>query len=332
MKMVKSLILGSAAGLDRHEWSTGSRSSRQGQSGRVREDLLPVRCRFLLHPGHRHLHQAGWLSARRNRVQRQRRLRHAGLERRCRSGQPPAATTSPPVPVRTSTSIRAPRPNTAWSAPTSMRRSTGPLGARRDRRRNGGIAAASACTIAFIQFAGFTIGKAVSQFDAPWINYPGNNFDPARRPRRRHRCQPDHLHRSVRQRRVGHDFGSRIRPPITRLALCNTSTGRQPRPAWSAASTAPAPTAASRSPDIVGQDPRRPGLGSVPGVGGGSPTSTPATTTFRRCETTGHPERQVGLGGSGRPVDQEHPDRSGRQHQLQAVYTNGATRYVTRRR
>ncbi|MFK4529167.1 hypothetical protein ABIF90_007148 [Bradyrhizobium japonicum] len=30
---------------------------------------------------------------------------------------------------------------------------------------------------AFIQFAGFTIGKAVSQFDAPWTNYPGNNFD-----------------------------------------------------------------------------------------------------------------------------------------------------------
>ncbi|WP_035646964.1 porin [Bradyrhizobium sp. ORS 285] len=30
---------------------------------------------------------------------------------------------------------------------------------------------------AFIQFAGFTMGKAVSQFDAPWSNYPGNNFD-----------------------------------------------------------------------------------------------------------------------------------------------------------
>ena len=30
---------------------------------------------------------------------------------------------------------------------------------------------------AFIQFAGFTIGKAVSQFSAPWTNYPANNFD-----------------------------------------------------------------------------------------------------------------------------------------------------------
>jgi hypothetical protein len=30
---------------------------------------------------------------------------------------------------------------------------------------------------AFIQFAGFTMGKTISQFDAPWTNYPGNNFD-----------------------------------------------------------------------------------------------------------------------------------------------------------
>ena len=30
---------------------------------------------------------------------------------------------------------------------------------------------------AFIQFAGFTMGKAISPFSAPWINYPGNNFD-----------------------------------------------------------------------------------------------------------------------------------------------------------
>jgi hypothetical protein len=30
---------------------------------------------------------------------------------------------------------------------------------------------------AFIQFAGFTVGKAISQFSAPWTNYPGNNFD-----------------------------------------------------------------------------------------------------------------------------------------------------------
>lgn len=30
---------------------------------------------------------------------------------------------------------------------------------------------------AFIQFTGFTMGKAQSQFAAPWTNYPANNFD-----------------------------------------------------------------------------------------------------------------------------------------------------------
>jgi hypothetical protein len=30
---------------------------------------------------------------------------------------------------------------------------------------------------AFIQFAGFTMGKAISQFSTPWTAYPANNFD-----------------------------------------------------------------------------------------------------------------------------------------------------------
>ncbi len=43
---------------------------------------------------------------------------------------------------------------------------------------DGGISGGSlGVYYAFVQFAGFTLGKAVSQFDAPWINYPGNNFD-----------------------------------------------------------------------------------------------------------------------------------------------------------
>ncbi|UGY12184.1 porin [Bradyrhizobium septentrionale] len=43
---------------------------------------------------------------------------------------------------------------------------------------SGGVAAGTVGVYyAFIQFAGFTMGKAVSQFSAPWTNYPGNNFD-----------------------------------------------------------------------------------------------------------------------------------------------------------
>jgi hypothetical protein len=43
---------------------------------------------------------------------------------------------------------------------------------------DGGIAGGSvSVNYAFIQFAGFTMGRTISAFDAPWVNYPGNNFD-----------------------------------------------------------------------------------------------------------------------------------------------------------
>ncbi len=43
---------------------------------------------------------------------------------------------------------------------------------------NGSVAGGSlGVYYAFIQFAGFTMGKAVSQFSAPWVDYPGNNYD-----------------------------------------------------------------------------------------------------------------------------------------------------------
>ena len=43
---------------------------------------------------------------------------------------------------------------------------------------DGGIAGGAVGVYhAFIQFAGFTMGKTISPFDAPWTNYPGNNFD-----------------------------------------------------------------------------------------------------------------------------------------------------------
>jgi hypothetical protein len=51
---------------------------------------------------------------------------------------------------------------------------TGPVGNPSDGGIGGGY---FSMFYAFIQFAGFTMGKAVSQFDTPWTNYPGNIFD-----------------------------------------------------------------------------------------------------------------------------------------------------------
>ncbi|MGR4932752.1 porin [Bradyrhizobium sp. CAR08] len=43
---------------------------------------------------------------------------------------------------------------------------------------NGSVAGGSlGIYFAFIQFAGFTFGKAASQFSTPWTNYPANSFD-----------------------------------------------------------------------------------------------------------------------------------------------------------
>jgi hypothetical protein len=62
---------------------------------------------------------------------------------------------------------------------------------------------------AFIQFAGFTMGKAVSQFDTPWSNYPGQQLRRlGRRWGRRNRRQPVQLHLAVWQRRFGDNFGA----------------------------------------------------------------------------------------------------------------------------
>ncbi|CCE08878.1 conserved exported hypothetical protein [Bradyrhizobium sp. STM 3843] len=56
---------------------------------------------------------------------------------------------------------------------------TGVGGASAPNNANAGAIAGGTLGVyyAFIQFAGFTMGKAVSQFDTPWQNYPGNNYD-----------------------------------------------------------------------------------------------------------------------------------------------------------
>ncbi len=56
----------------------------------------------------------------------------------------------------------------------------GPIGttAAPNNATSGGVAGGTlGMYYAFIQFAGFTMGKAISQFSAPWTAYPANNFD-----------------------------------------------------------------------------------------------------------------------------------------------------------
>ena len=206
MKMVKSLLLVSAAGLVAVVRSTGRRSSRKGQAGRIREGLLPVRRWVLLHPRHRYLHE-------------DRRLRPL-------PGQTSApAPTSPAVrsaalavvnnrdrPSQTSPRARAPlltvdtRQQTAYGTLRTYML----LGFSQDIAPSAPTTAPRPCTSTrgFIQIAGFTFGKATSYFDfvsTAAVAYNAGITALVGHRRRGHSrgC----LHRAARQRSVGHDLG-----------------------------------------------------------------------------------------------------------------------------
>ena len=65
----------------------------------------------------------------------------------------------------------------SWTTPGVT--SAGPTAGSFATGQAAGIAGSDTIGVyyAFIQFAGFTMGKAISQFSAPWTNYPANNFD-----------------------------------------------------------------------------------------------------------------------------------------------------------
>ncbi|MFB6452966.1 porin [Bradyrhizobium tunisiense] len=66
----------------------------------------------------------------------------------------------------------------AGAGTTALNGSTAYTGAPAGTSGSGSIAGgALGVYFAFIQFAGFTVGKAISQFSSPWTNYPANIFD-----------------------------------------------------------------------------------------------------------------------------------------------------------
>ena len=123
---------------------------------------------------------------------------------------------------------------------------------------------------AFIQFAGFTMGKAVSQFDAPWTNYPGNNFDGL--------VGGGGTVTGINQFTYTADFGQ----GVTAAFSAEDPTAYMQAGNQNLSSTAGAGAIAGITTGALGSnsirrfafaEPRRygacrPGLGSVPGVGG----------------------------------------------------------------
>ena len=140
----------------------------------------------------------------------------------------------------------------------------------RRRRNNASSGTISGGTLgvyyAFIQFAGFTMGKSVSQFDAPWTNYPGNNFDQlVGGSGSVNGVEPVHLHGRFRP---GHDrdrFGAGPDPVLHDQHLEHRRHVHQRRPRRCLRLQRYRRHSVARH---RRHGSCRPGLGPVPGVGG----------------------------------------------------------------
>jgi hypothetical protein len=175
---------------------------------------------------------------------------------------------------------------------------------------------------AFIQFAGFTMGKAVSQFDAPWTNYPGNNFDGL--------WGGGGTVTGVNQFTYTADFGSGITAAIS----AQDATGYYQTNAWNVtgATAGGIVTGAygaqsfggNVAPDIVG-------MVRVDQAWGLFQASFAAhdnhTSYYGATELTGHPADKWGWAASLALSIKNIPTGPGDTFTIQGVYTNGASRY-----
>ena len=136
---------------------------------------------------------------------------------------------------------------------------------------------------AFIQFAGFTMGKTISQFSAPWTNYPANAFDGL--------VGGGGDVTGVNQLSYTFDFGSGMSVALSaqdptqyyQAGVINASLrflrcGCRYYVDIGVALWCSKPSRLS-GPRLRWHVPRRPGLGFVPGFGSRRMTTTPATTT-----------------------------------------------------
>jgi Porin subfamily len=182
---------------------------------------------------------------------------------------------------------------------------------------------------AFIQFAGFTFGRTVSIFDAPWQSYPAGG--------------PDHIPggsnnvTGVNQVAYTADFGQGITGSVA-LQDMSTAAGGQSN-LWNVTGFTAASAAAAafvqgnygvsdwggtRSPDIVGAV-------RVDQAWGLAQISVAAhdihPAYYGTTELTGHPGDKWGWAVQGSLSIKNIPTGPGDSINLQAVYTDGASRY-----
>ena len=175
---------------------------------------------------------------------------------------------------------------------------------------------------AFIQFAGFTMGKTISQFDAPWTNYPANNFDGL--------AGGSGMVTGVNQFTYTAQFGNGVSGTVSAqdvvaygqaglLNLTGATAGGMMGGAWGTNGTA-----GTRSPDLIGVIK----VDQAWGMFQGSVVAHNNTPGYYGAtEVTGHPNDNWGWAVQGALQIKNIPTGAGDTLNLQAVYTDGATRY-----
>lgn len=173
---------------------------------------------------------------------------------------------------------------------------------------------------AFIQFAGFTFGKASSQFSTPWGQYAANNFempgaagwDP------------------VNQFAYTFDFGQGISASVS----AEDQVSRNQLAAWNVSGATTAGLAAgaygandfggSRVPDLIASVTVDQAWGYFKASVAGHETHA---AYYGATEITGHPDDKWGWAGQLALSIKNIPTGAGDTINMSAVYTNGASRY-----
>ena len=177
---------------------------------------------------------------------------------------------------------------------------------------------------AFIQFAGFTIGKAVSAFDAPWTAYPGNIYDGL--------VGGSGTVTGVNQFTYTAEFGQGVSASIsaqdptayTQAGVNNISVSAVGIPTSGLGAFGTSNYANNGAPDIIGnvQVDQAWGLFKLSAVAHDNHAGY-----YNGLETGGHPDDRWGFAVQGALSIKNIPTGPGDVINMQAVYTDGATRY-----
>jgi hypothetical protein len=188
---------------------------------------------------------------------------------------------------------------------------------------DGGIAGGSVgINYAFIQFAGFTMGRTLSAFDTPWVNYPANNFDGL--------VGGSGSINGVNQFTYTAEFGNGIsgilsaQDPVAYVQSGVLNLTGATAPGMLGGANGNNNIAGTRAPELIG-------VLKVDQAWGVFQLSAAAHNNhaayYSASETSGHPDDKWGWAIQTGLQIKNIPTGAGDVINLQAVYTDGATRY-----